>query len=365
MSRTVLWLVLGAAVAAGCGAPSVPRERITFAVLAGVYYAAAPDVKVEGAMVEDSEALLRKAVADLNAVKDLDFVILAGDLLARADGPSLDRALTILADLKAPYYAVLGENDGPAPPPPPAPAAASAAAPATGAAAAPATGAATAAPAATLVPPGQSRSAVTWALQGRGFSGPEGYWSREVLPGLLVVGLDTVQPGRRGGHLAERQLEWLDRTLSAHPDKAVLVAAYHELMPLHALDEGAAWRHRLVDNAAAARAVLERHPNVLAVLAGVSHFAEGRVSGRIVYLASPSVGIWPLAYHLVRLSPKEAEAVWVPLAGDDLTRRAQNRLLRSTEYRGVFPAGEDGDTACVRLFGGKKMEVYTLPAIRP
>jgi hypothetical protein len=67
----------------------------------------------------------------------------------------------------------------------------------------------------------------------------------------------------------------------------------------------------------------------------------------------------------VRLSPKEAEAVWVPLAGDDLTRRAQNRLLRSTEYRGVFPAGEDGDTACVRLFGGKKMEVYTLPAIRP
>jgi hypothetical protein len=31
----------------------------------------------------------------------------------------------------------------------------------------------------------------------------------------------------------------------------------------------------------------------------------------------------------------------------------------------VFPAGEDGDTACVRLFGGKKMEIYPLPTIRP
>jgi len=32
---------------------------------------------------------------------------------------------------------------------------------------------------------------------------------------------------------------------------------------------------------------------------------------------------------------------------------------------GVFPPGEDGDTACVRLFGGKKMDVFRLPAIRP
>jgi hypothetical protein len=101
------------------------------------------------------------------------------------------------------------------------------------------------------------------------------------------------------------------------------------------------------------------------VLAGNCRFAEGRVQGRVVYLSSPSASIWPMAYHLVRLTPREAEAVWVPLADDDLTRRAQDRLLGSAAYRGVFPPGEDGDTACVRLFGGKKMEVYPLPAIRP
>jgi hypothetical protein len=77
------------------------------------------------------------------------------------------------------------------------------------------------------------------------------------------------------------------------------------------------------------------------------------------------VSVWPLAYYLVRLTPKEAGPMWVPLADDDLSRRAQERLLASPQYRGVFAAGEDGDTACVRLFGAKKTEVYVLPSFRP
>ena len=339
MSGKAVWVVLGLAMvmATGCGTPSVPRDRVTFAVLAGIYYAAEPGSKVEAAVVEDSEVLLRKAVAGLNAKKDLDFVVLAGDLLARADGLSIDRLHAILSDLRVPYYAVLGATDGP------------------GVAEKGATGSSG----------GMSRTSIIWAFQGHGFSGAEGYWSHEILPGMMLVGLDTVEAGREGGHVDARQLEWLERTLSAAGDKAVIVAGYHGLMPLHPLDEGSAWRDRLVDNAAAVRQVLDRHPNVLAVLSGAAHFAEGRVAGRIAYLSSPSVSVWPLAYHLMRLSPKEVEAVWVPLAGDEVGRRAQEKLLASSQYRGVFPGGEDGDTACVRLFGGKKLAVYPLPALRP
>jgi 3',5'-cyclic AMP phosphodiesterase CpdA len=342
MPRVFACVLLAALLAAGCGSPAVPRDRITFAVLGGVYYSAVPGLQVEGAMVEDAEALLVKAVADLNAAKDLDFVILAGDLLAQADGLSLDRVKAILSDLRVPYFMVLGEHDGPA------------------------TGRAKAAgnppPAA---PCGLSRDSVAWAFQGHGFAGADGYWCQDALPGLVLVGLDTVRPGGAAGHVSPRQLEWLDKTLASRPGKAVIVVAYHELVPMHPLDEGAAWRHKMVENAAQVRQVLDRHPNVLAVLAGGCHFAEGRVAGRILYLSSPGVAIWPLAYSLVRLTPKEAEVLWVPLAPDDTARRAQERLLRSNEYRGIFPVGEDGDTACVRLFGGKKMETYSLPGIRP
>ena len=184
-------------------------------------------------------------------------------------------------------------------------------------------------------------------------------------PGLVLVALDTVQPGRPGGHVDARQLEWLDRTLAEAAGKSVIVAAYHQLQSMSPLDESDAWLYKTVDNAADVRAVLEKHSNVVAVLAGDAHFASSRAAGRILYLSSPSLGIWPLAYHLLQLRPREIEAAWVPAAPDALVHRAQNRLLESPLYRGVFPVGEDGDTACIRLFGGKKMEVIPLPTAAP
>lgn len=80
MWRPTWWLGLGIALAAGC-TPTLERERVTFAVLAGAYYSAVPGVAVEGAMVEEAGPLLKRAIADVNARKDLDFVIVAGDLL--------------------------------------------------------------------------------------------------------------------------------------------------------------------------------------------------------------------------------------------------------------------------------------------
>ncbi|MBE3070423.1 MAG: hypothetical protein IMZ66_09340 [Planctomycetes bacterium] len=349
MRSVALWLTLALVAAAGC-TPSVPRERLTLAVLAGVYFSAVPGVGVDAAMVEEAEPLLKKAIADLNATKDLGFVVVAGDLLARADPLSLDRAKALLNELRVPYYVVLGEHDGPG---------------LAGESARPGAAPEAPAPAGDPGTGGGSRSTVVWAFQGHGLSGADAYWSREVLPGLILVGLDTVQPGARGGHVDAQQLAWLDRTLTSCGDKTVIVVSHHGLVPLHPLDEGAAWRHIMVDNADAVRGVLDRHPNVLMALSGQHHLAAGRIAGRIVYLASPSVSVWPLAYQLVRVTPKEAEAVWVPVAGDDVSRRGLERLLGSVAYRGVFPSGEDGDTACVRLFGGSKMEVYPLPAIRP
>jgi 3',5'-cyclic AMP phosphodiesterase CpdA len=332
MCRSICRLViLAAGVAAGC-APSMPGGRVKFANLAGIYYSALPEAKAEAALVEEAETLLKRAVAQLNAEKDLGFVVLTGDLLAQADALSLDRAKAILDELAVPYYVVLGDHDGPAP---------------------------------SADPAALSRTSIIWAFQGHGFDGPEGYWSREIIPGLVLVGLDTAAGGRGGGHVDARQLDWLDRTLAEYKDKAVLVAAHHGLLPIHPLDEGSAWRDLLVDNAEAVRQVLAKHANVLAVLTGHHQLADGRVSGRIVYLAAPSVSVWPLAYHLLNLTKTEAEAVWVPLDQGDLARRAQERLLASAMYRGVFPPGEDGDTACVRLFGGNKMAVVPLPAIRP
>jgi len=335
---------------AGC-TPVVQRPAVTFAVLAGSYYSARGDAEVEAAVVEESERLLRRAVADVNGRENVDFVLVAGDLLARAEPLSLDRARAMLEELRVPYFVVLGEHDGPAPPQD------------DGEADEP--GAPAAAPSAEPRAAAVSRSTVLWSFQGHGISGPNGYWVREVPPGIVVVGLDTVNPGRRAGHVDARQLAWLDETLAAHAGQMVVVVAHHGLVTLHPLDEGEAWSHLMVDNAAEVRQVLERHSNVVMVVTAHHHLAGGRIAGRIVYLASPSISVWPMAYHLVRIDPQEAEAVWMSLAPAAVVRRGQERLLGSEAYRGVFPDGEDGDTACVRLFGGNKMTTYRLPTIRP
>jgi 3',5'-cyclic AMP phosphodiesterase CpdA len=404
MLRTSLRVMLVAAataMAAGCSVSSVPREHVTFAVLSGVYYSALPGVQVEGAAAEDGGTLLKKAIADLNAMKDLDFVVLSGDLFARPDALSLDRAKAMLDELRVPYCMILGEYDGPAAPV----AAASAASGTAGGAGRSAGGASVpgaaaggpgrgAAPGAAVAGGGAqpgpaigciSRSGITWAFQGHGFSGPRGYWSQELLPGLVVVGLDTVRPGGpaaapgasairaaaggaaagTAGHVDAEQLAWLDRTLSAQAGKAVILVSHHGIVPLHPLDEGVAWGHMMIDNAADVQGIIGRHPNVVVAVTGRHHFAEGRTVGRTVHLSVPSVSVWPLAFSLVRLTAKEAEATWVPLGSEDASRRAQDALLSSRELRGVFPSGDDGDTACVRVFGGKKVEVYPLPGIRP
>ncbi len=342
MRRTVLALMVAATAAAGC-TPAVPRPPVTCAVLAGAYYSARGDVRVEPALVEESERLLQRAVQDLNRRQGVDAVIVAGDLLARAEPLSLDRARAILDELRVPYYVVLGEHDGPTPVGPEE----------------------RGGPPSSEEAGGASRSTVLWTFQGHGPSGPDGYWAEEIRPGVVLVGLDTVSPGRRAGHVDARQLAWLDRALGRHAGKMVLVVAHHGLVPLHPLDEGSAWQHLLVDNAAEVREVLKRHPNVVMVVTAHHHFAGGRIAGRIVYVASPSLSVWPMAYHLVRIDKEAAEAVWVPVAPAGVARRGQERLLASEAYRGVFPEGEDGDTACIRLFGGNKMKVYRLPAIRP
>ncbi len=320
-----------AALVAGCEPPG-PRGKLRIAALAGAYTSAVGE-RVDGALVEASDGLLARAVAQINREPDLDLVVILGDLMAGADPLSLDQAKAALEELDRPYVLVLGDHDGPR--------------------------------VESASGGNVSRTTVLWAFQGHGPQGPRGYWSRQIRPGVLLVGLDTPWPGAVAGHVDAEQLAWLERTLRAAADQAVLVVAHHGLVPLHPLDQAEPWRETLVDNAAEVLTVLERHPNVLLVLTGHHHFAVGRAVGPTVHAAAPSLAVWPAAYALVEVRPEEIEMVWVPAADEATAARAQDRLLSSERWRGVFPEGEAGDAACVRLFGANKLQTWSLEAIRP
>src|SRR5579884_3340159 len=103
------WLLVLAAF--GCSSPSTAPNPggWSFAVLADLHigegwpsYAGQEDEKT---------ARARSAVARINQVPDLRFVLVAGDLTDSAEQTEFDEAKRILDGLRVPYHPVLGNHD--------------------------------------------------------------------------------------------------------------------------------------------------------------------------------------------------------------------------------------------------------------
>ncbi|KUN99364.1 phosphodiesterase [Streptomyces caeruleatus] len=90
--------------------------------------------------------------------------------------------------------------------------------------------------------------------------------ARDVV-GVRVLMCDSSIPGRPEGLLEPETLDWLDRTLAAAPDRPAFVALHHPpaTLGLPYID-----RIALREPDALAR-ILDRHPQVVAVLCGHAH----------------------------------------------------------------------------------------------
>lgn len=99
--------------------------------------------------------------------------------------------------------------------------------------------------------------------------------------------LDSSLPDSAAGHLADAELSYLDQTLAARPELYAMVCLHH-----HPVSVGSTWMDSMiVDNAAALFAVLDRHPQVRAVIWGHIHQAFNARYNHIELLAAPSTCI--------------------------------------------------------------------------
>lgn len=104
------------------------------------------------------------------------------------------------------------------------------------------------------------------------------------LPGLTVALADSSIPGRHDGYLDDTTIAWLDALLTG-TDGPVLVGMHHPpvalgLPPVDAI--------RLT-HPERLQAVLERHPQVKAVLAGHAHTAASAVFAGLPLVVAPGV----------------------------------------------------------------------------
>lgn len=101
---------------------------------------------------------------------------------------------------------------------------------------------------------------------------------------LRLVALDTVIPGAPGGRLGPARLDWLDRQLGAAPSKPTVVWMHHP-----AFRTGIGFMDRIMlEDAAEFSAVIGRHAQVRAVLAGHVHRTIVTRIGSAVAAIAPS-----------------------------------------------------------------------------
>ena len=142
-----------------------------------------------------------------------------------------------------------------------------------------------------------------------------GHW------GLVL--LDTHLPYDPSGYLSAPELARLEADLQAMADKHVMVCLHHPPFPV-----GSAWLDALgLRNARECLAVIERNPQVRAVLAGHVHQAFDQREGRLRYLTTPStcaqftpqtadcvMDLRPPGYRWLQLNPDgsiETEVRWL------------------------------------------------------
>lgn len=194
---------------------------------------AQPGRQVWGVDVDNSLAAVLERLKARHCPADL--VLVTGDLAQEADAEAYRRLRTALEPLDTPVYCLAGNHD------------------------------------------------IT-AILAQTLNAYPVWWKRHVIQGTWqFILLDSTVPASPAGHLAEAELAFLADTLNTHPQYA-LVCLHHQPLPI-----GSPWLDTMtVANGAALFAILDRHPQVRAVIWGHVHQSFSGRRKRMMLLSAPS-----------------------------------------------------------------------------
>jgi 3',5'-cyclic AMP phosphodiesterase CpdA len=235
-----------------------------------------------------TQMLTENAIAELNKIPDLKFVMVAGDLTQDAEPWNIDELRRILDGLKVPYFVTLGNHD------------------------------------LSLVahekkdqPMSLSKYSVSGAFIGKSGGMVPGmtYYSHEVAKDLVLINLDTSRAqvfvpeaglNDFGSKIDAGQMRWLENTLKANQKKTIMVLTHHNLVPWCEGDKTNhnSFRWFWMDNADEVRALLKKY-KVKVVFSGHRHISTRyqEVDGLFLFV-HPSLVTYPMRYTIYEMTPK-------------------------------------------------------------
>jgi 3',5'-cyclic AMP phosphodiesterase CpdA len=103
-----------------------------------------------------------------------------------------------------------------------------------------------------------------------------------------LVGIDSTMAGERKGRFCETRQAWLERTLSAQPDRPTLLFIHH---PPFDVGDHYVGGYRRPDEAAALEAIVSRQPQVVGMLCGHVHWPVERQWAGTQARIMPSIAV--------------------------------------------------------------------------
>jgi Icc protein len=214
-------------------------------------------------------------VVQLAALRHPDLVVATGDLSHDASAQAYLRLQACFASLRVPIYCLPGNHD--------------------------------------------EREALRSHLQG----GPCHSTSAARVAGWVLAFVDSTVSGSNGGHISSGELERLDSLLAHSPDSPAIVWLHHQPLAI-----GSRWLDTMaVDNGEAFLELIDRHPQVRAVVWGHVHQCFGQRRNQVDLLASPSTCIQFLpGSETFSIDPVPPGYRWIDLYRDGSLATGVQRL---------------------------------------
>jgi predicted phosphodiesterase len=239
-----------------------------------------PTEQIEPTMYAESVQLLEAAIAEINALPDLDFVLIAGDLTKDSEPYNHHRARELFSRFRKPVYCVSGNHDQPRP--------------------------ARLRPAALLdpdvTPVGTAEIPRLYGDFGFNDTQRTAY-SCDPTPDVHLICICSAKPDDDRGYIAPEVLAWLDDDLAQQRDREreTIVMLHHSIIdhvPNESVNPTFSWFH--VENSPALKALLRRH-GVRITLTGHLHIQDVKEESGLHNIVTASLAGYPHAYRIMTL----------------------------------------------------------------
>lgn len=258
-----------------------------------------------------SDPLFQSALDDSKRWEGARFALVLGDLTKDAEPWNIDRIAEMLADVHVPTYCLLGNHD------------------------------------VSPIPPqgkdpqlkhkiGTSKHVITWALQGKGFKGPSGYYSVDPVPGVHLIALDTTKVDDWGGKVPAEQLRWLEKDLQKNKGKFTIVIGHHGLVPFDKRElQNPDWANFYLDNRDEVLKILEKFKDVQYYLWGHRHVSNSVVERNgIKHIVNATTLTYPMRYSVYDLTPQTLSYQTVDVPFDSTVWENAKKFMSLDKWQG-------------------------------